>query len=266
MKTVGAIILVFFVAVLPGCKQLGGNGRGGDSVLDLFAPPTPAQAAQWAVDPNSPDNRQQGLLLLANARFGGDPVYMELYKLALEDEDAAVRAAAVRAIGLHGGPADAAPVIAMLRPDEDVLVRREAARTLSRIHEPAAVPALIAALDRRREPDAQTRALAAEALGQYREPRVVQALIGTLTDPRLLVGDAARQSLVVLTGMDFGYEPEPWLAWTATAQDFFAGAQPFYYTVYWRKKRILEYIVPWLEPPNEIASTPAGMPLDAGGG
>lgn len=265
MRTVCACILIFSAAFLPGCKQLGGKGRGGDSVLELFTPPTPAQAAQWAVDPNSPDNRQQGLLLLANARFGGDPVYMELYKLALEDEDAAVRAAAVRAIGLHGGPADVAPVIAMLRPDEDVLVRREAARTLARIHEPAAVPVLIGALDRRREPDAQARALSAEALGQYREPRVVQALIGTLTDPRLLVGDAARRSLGVLTGMDLGYEPEPWLAWTASSPDLFAGAQPFYYTVYWRKKRILEYVIPWLEPPNEIASTPAGMPLDASG-
>ena len=43
-------------------------------------------------------------------------------------------------------------------------------------------------------------------------------------------------------------------------------AQPYYYTVYQRERRLLEHIVPWLEPPNEIASTPAGMPIESAGG
>jgi len=261
-----ALLLALLAALagVPGCQSLGGQGRsGGDSLFQLIAPPTPAEAARWAVDPSSPDNRQQGILLLANASFGGDPVYLDLYRVALDDEDAAVRAAAVRAIGLHGGPEHGELVLGLLTPDEDVLVRREAARPLARIHVPESAPALIALLDRGAEPDAQVRALAAEALGQHREARVVQALIGALPDPRLLVGSAARGSLTILTGKDFGYEPEPWLRWTSRTADYFEGARPFYYTVYRRDRRFLEYIVPWLEPPNEIASTPAGMPIDA---
>ncbi len=229
-------IILIAILSLTACNQLGGQGRGsGNSVFELLSPPSPAEAARWAVDPNSPDNRQQGILLLANAPFGGESVYMELYRIGLEDQDAAVRAAAVRAFGLHGGPPEAELVLPLLRPSEDTLVRREAARTLARIHLPAAVPSLAAATDRTQEPDAEVRALAAEALGQHREPRVVQALIGALPDTRLLVGDAARTSLTTLTGEDFGYEPEPWLRWAASTQDLFENAKPFYYTVYKRE-------------------------------
>jgi len=263
-RYIAAPLTLAALAAAAGCNALGGQVRsGGDSLFELIAPPTPAEAARWAVDPSSPDNRQQGLLLLANASFGGEPVYIDLYRVALDDDDAAVRAAAIRALGLHGGPAEGERVLELLTPREDVLVRREAARTLARIHVPEAAPQLIVHLDRADEPDAQVRALAAEALGQHRQARVVQALIGALPDTRLLVGSAARSSLTTLTGKDFGYEPEPWLRWTSRTADYFEGATPFYYTVYQRDRRFLEYIVPWLEPPNEIASTPAGMPIEA---
>jgi len=260
----GAAIALITATV--GCQLDTGGGRrtgSGESLLELVGPPTPAEAAQWAVDPNSPDNRQQGLLLLANAPFGGESVYMELYRLGLDDDDAAVRAAAIKAFGLHGGPPEGRLVLERLTPAEDVLVRREAARTISRIHLPESVGELIAMLDRRVDPAAEPRALAAEALGQHREPRVVQALIGALADPRLVVGESARRSLETLTGEDLGPEPEPWLVWTERTSDPFAGARTFYYTVFQRDRWFIEYIIPWDEPPNEIASTPAGMPLEA---
>lgn len=268
MRRVRLLILTasaLAAAMSAGCNPLGGHGRGSnESFLAFGAPPTPAEAARWAVDPNSPDNRQQGILLLANAIFGGESVYMELYRIALDDEDAAVRAAAVRAFALHGGPPEGRLIMDRLGPDEDPLVRREVARALSRIHVPESVPLLTRAVDPVSEPDGETRALAAEALAQHREPRVVQALIGALTDTRLLVSSTARRSLNTLTGEDFGIEPEPWLRWTAASPNMFEGAQTFYYTAYQRDRRILEYVVPWLEPPNEIASTPAGMPVEGG--
>lgn len=258
-------IILTAAALCAGCNPLGGHGRGSnDGFLAFGAPPTPAEAARWAVDPNSPDNRQQGILLLANAVFGGETVYMELYRIALDDEDAAVRAAAVRAMALHGGPPEGRLVMERLARSEDPLVRREAARAMTRIHVPESVPLLINAVDPEAEADAETRALAAEALAQHREPRAVQALIGALTDTRLLVSSSARRSLITLTGVDQGIEPEPWLNWTRTAPDLFAGASTFYYTAYQRDRRILEYVVPWLEPPNEIPSTPAGMPVEGG--
>lgn len=264
MRTSLALILTACV-LTAGCKPLGGYGRSSsESVFAFAAPPTPAEAARWAVDPNSADNRQQGILLLANAVFGGESVYMELYRIALDDEDAAVRAAAIRAMALHGGPPEGLLVADRLTPLEDPLVRREAARALARIHLPESVGRLTAHVDPDYEPDGETRALAAEALAQHREARVVQALIGALTDTRLLVSSTARRSLMTLTGQDYGIEPEPWLRWTASSPDLFEGAQTFYYTAYQRDRRILEYIVPWLEPPNEIASTPAGMPVEGG--
>ncbi len=258
-------VITLAVLFCAGCNPLGGQGRGSsEGVFSFGLPPTPAEAARWAVDPASPDNRQQGILLLANAPFGGESVYMELYRIGLDDEDAAVRAAAVRAIALHGGPPEGELVLPLLDPEEDSLVRREAARAMSRIHLPGSVPALVESLSPAREPDGETRALAAEALAQHREPRVVQALIGALTDTRLLVSASAQRSLITLTGQDLGNEPEPWLAWARGVDDLFDGAQPYYYTAYQRDRRLLEYVVPWLEPPNEIASTPAGMPVEGG--
>ena len=37
------------------------------SILTAFAPPTPQEAAQWAIDPFDADKRYRGTLLLANA-------------------------------------------------------------------------------------------------------------------------------------------------------------------------------------------------------
>jgi hypothetical protein len=256
-----------------GCAQnenlVGGSQRGqGESILEVFAPPSPAEVAAWATDPFDPDKRQRGILTLAGAYFGGERVYLNLYRVALEDEDAGVRAAAARALSLHGRVEDAPALAQALERDQSVLVRREAARALQRIHDPGVVEVLLRAADEAREEDGDVRALAATALGQYKQFRVVQGLIGALQDRLLRVNDAAVASLRTLTGQDFGLETAEWLAWVGDTQDLFAAGTPYEYPVFQRDPTFAEKILPWRTPPNEIASQPVGVepPAPAGGG
>ncbi len=251
------------LAVLVPCTgcQTGSSGAKADtrSVVTLFSPPTPQQAAAWAVDPYDADKRQRGLLLLANAPWGGEDVYVDLYEAALTDADAGVRVSAIKALGLHGRP-EHAPMIAAELGEEDRLVRWGAARALQRIHNPEVVPALIERLDPATEADFDVRAAAATALGQYAQNRVLDALVGALNDPNLLVNRAAEGSLRTLTGRDFGEDVRAWVAWTAESDAPFADRKPYEYPVFNRDRTFLEWIVPFMEPPNEVAAAPAGMP------
>ncbi|MEC9374057.1 MAG: HEAT repeat domain-containing protein [Planctomycetota bacterium] len=249
-------------AAISGCQ--GGAPKPGqsESVLDLFAPPSPAEAAAWAVDPFDPDKRQRGLLLLANAPFGGENVYVRLYAVAATDEDAGVRAVAMRALSLHGGP-DNVPLIAgqLTDREESELVRREAAHALQRLHNTAAIPALIQAIDPAREEDMDVRARAARALGQYAEPRVVRSLINALNDRRLVVNQNARDSLQVLTGQDFRYNARAWTEWMNSSSDVFALRGEYEYPVFQRDPTIVEFLTPFWSPPNESPAKPVGMPV-----
>ncbi len=233
-----------------------------DSIMDLWAPPTPMDAVTWATDPYDADKRLRGILLLSNAPFGGERPYVEMYRLAARDGDPAVRAAAIGGLALHGSPEDA-PLLAERLEDEAPNVRREAARALQRLHNPIAVTPLIRRLDAMVEPDIDTRAKAANALGQYAEMRVVQALIGALSDHRLTVNENALLSLKVLTGENFGYAPRAWVDWANTTSHPFASRGVYEYPVFHRDPTIVEYILPWSSPPNEETATPVGMPRTA---
>lgn len=240
-----------------GAKLAGGNFES-DSILSVFGPPTPAEAARLAADPYDPDKRQHGLRLLGAAPWGGEDVYLRFYEQALNDEDQAVRAAAASAIGRHGSPEDVELLIPHLT-DESPIVRRQVAQSLQRLHNPIAIRPLILAADVRTESDSETRAAASHALGQYADPLVVQALITSLRDSRLLVNQAALDSLIILTGQDFGYDIGGWLQWSSRASDLFAGRGSYVYPVYQRDYRFVEFFIPWMQPPNETAATPAGL-------
>lgn len=264
----GAVAAALPLLFVGGCNFFddlplaGGNTSGEQSVLTLFAPPSPAEAAAMAVNEFNPDERQSGILLLSNAPWGGADVYVRLYRMALQDEDSAVRSAAVRALGLHGEPNDA-PEVAGLLSDPDRLVRWEAGRTLQRLHNPLVVGSLISSLDQRRESSSQVRAAAATALGQYAEQRVLDALVLALDDPDLTVNAAARQSLSVLTGQDFGFEPRPWLAFVRSSPDPFAERAEYRYPAFYRKRKWFEFVNPFFVVPNEQSAAPVGMTGEA---
>ena len=260
-RTAPIVACLSVLALGLGACRTGSTGAQNDtrSVLSVFAQPTPRDAAMMAVDEFNPDNRRRGLSMLANAQFGGEDVYIELYEAALRDGDPAVRGVAVRALGTHGGPRHVGLIVEQLE-DPSPLLRWEAATALQRLHEPrAAIPALLGAADDRREPDADVRAAAVTAMGQYADRRVLDGLIGALDDPSLLVNHAARGSLWVLTGQDFGDRVPEWIEWLAAAEDPFEGRGPYRYPVFTRDRRFVEWIIPFMEPPNEVSAAPAGM-------
>jgi HEAT repeats/PBS lyase HEAT-like repeat len=252
-------MLAVGVSVLAGCGTFDNVPRGTKSLLQLFVPQTsPSQAADMATDQYSAENRYRGTTLLSNAQFGGEGVYLELYLDGMNDPDSGVRTASVRALGLHGDPEHVDLIVEALK-DESQSVRLEAARALQRVHSWKAIDPLLATIRKDNESDADVRAAAADALGQYRENEVVQALIGSLRDPRLVVNNRVQHSLLVLTGQNFGLDRRAWLDWYNSTDDLFAGAQPYTYPVFNRKKRLVEYLPLIPPPPNETTSTPVGM-------
>ena len=228
-------------------------------VFSLISRPSPAQATAWALDQENADRRYQGTLLLANAPFAGEEVYLELFEDNLNDDDAAVRSAAARALAHHGRP-EHVPLLIEALQDEEELVRIEAARALQRIHNPIAVRPLIDRLDAEVEVSSDVRAACANALGQYAERRVVSALIASLRDQSLSVNHSAEEALRFLTGQDFGLDQRAWIGYIDDASDPFEGQIAYEYPRFERDKRWIEYVPLMPQAPNEPASQPAGMP------
>lgn len=246
------------VAALTGCEAA---PMETESVFQVLAtpPPTPVEAAAWMFDPHDSDKRFRGTVLLANAPFGGEKVYLDGYRLHLNDSDASVRAAAAFALGRHGSPEDVPAIVPLLK-DQSRLVRLNAVRALQRLHNPEAVPALLDRLRQNNEEDVDVRAEAAYALGQYAERRVLQGLIAALRDQRLAVTSNAAASLRTLTGQDFGDDRRKWFHWVSTTQDPFAGRLVYTYPAFSRDRGLLELLPFWPQPPNEQSGPPAGMP------
>lgn len=262
MPRLAPVALGAIALSLAGCEWIDdarARGGTGESVLEFFQPPSPQQAVAWAADPYDADKRYRGLLLISNAAFGGDSLYLRMYEQAATDGDAGVRAMAARAIGRHGGPDNAELLISLLGDQSD-LVRWEATRSLQRIHAPQSVSALVDRLSTERETSVQVRESAAIALGQYAEPRVMQALFSALNDRRLSVNMAAHRSLTILTGEDHGLGARDWIRWYNESPAPFANQRVFEYPVFQRSAEWWEYLVPWSSPPNEIAGRPAGAP------
>jgi HEAT repeat protein len=256
-------------ASLAGCQGgvIAGMRQGGsESILDLFSPPSPEAMVQLATDETNPDNRQRGLLLLANSPFGGEAVYLRYYESAFDDVDARVRAAAARALGFHGVPDHTQLLGQHLLEDQSDLVRLQCAKALQRLHNPAAIDTLLQAARPEQETDGDVREASAVALAQYRTTSVVQGLIGALQDRELRVNMAASESLTTLTGQVLGTDPGRWLDWTSQNADWFVQALVYTYPVFYRPAKWWEYVVPWTYPPNEVASEPIGLPDAEGAG
>jgi len=253
-----ASLLLLMLAGLAGCAVVEGK-PGAQTLSEVFAPPTPQEAARMALDLENPDNRFRGTMLLANAPWGGDPIYLEMYRDYVDDEVPNVRAAATRALGNHGGPEHVELILPNL-DDPNELVRLEAAQALQRLHNPIAIPALIRHLDPDVEEDTDVRADCADALGQYAQAEVLQALISALDDRSLSVNHHALKSLRTLTGEDFGLNRAAWQRWFSQTDDPFRGQRQYTYPVFHRDKRWIEFIPFIPPPPNEEPRPPVGMP------
>jgi HEAT repeat protein/beta-lactamase regulating signal transducer with metallopeptidase domain len=115
---------------------------------------------------------------------GGDTAVPALLSV-VNDENAAVRLAAVQALGQLSDPRAIDALVQAVRNDADARVREAAAEALGEIDSPRAVPGLIAALAS--EKVAAVRAKVAWALGEIDDPRAVEALGAAVRDPEVQV-------------------------------------------------------------------------------
>ncbi len=241
-------------ALLAGCDTIQSDFS---QLADSFTPPTPAEAAQWAADPNDSENARRGTVLLANAPWGGAEPYLRMYRLYAEDAtDPLVRAASLQALGRHGAGSDAALVATNLAsPFRQV--RLAAARALQRLHDPAVADTIWSRLiDASEDPDVRTEL--AIALGQYPTPAVFQALVAALSQRELAVNVAAVDSLRTLTGETIGIDESAWLAYYVSTPAPFAGERTYIYPVFTRGLDIWDDLLFWAPVEFESPGTPAG--------
>ncbi len=251
--------LALTAIVTGGCQDLDIK-PGAKSIFAFMAPPSPQEAAKMSVDPYDADQRYRGTLMLANAPFAGERVYVQLFTDNANDPDPGVRAAAIRGLGAHGTSEQADLLTGKLK-DPEAQVRMEAARALQRIYAPASIDPLIALIDPVAETNPDVRVEAIRALGQYPEKRVVEKLIAALSDDSLACTRTTQWALRMLTGQDFGTDRASWAAWYKTASDPFAARGEYMYPVYARGRKWYEYLPFMPPPPNEPSATPAGTPV-----
>ncbi|MGA0420995.1 MAG: HEAT repeat domain-containing protein [Phycisphaerales bacterium] len=240
---------------MAGCDTISSDFN--DLLTDM-TPPTPAEAAAWASDLNDPENQRRGLSLLSNAPWGGDAPYVELYRLYVEEPtDPLVKATAVQALGRWGEPDDAMKIADHLSSPSP-LVRREAARSLQRLHEPRVADRIwIRLVDIDEDPG--VRVELAIALAQYPTDQSFQALCLALDARELVVNLAAADSLRILTGRDFGLDRATWLAWYESAGAPFAREEVFLYPTFTRRISFWDHLLFWKDWTFETPAPPRGM-------
>jgi HEAT repeat protein len=126
--------------------------------------------------------------------LAGAPDDTSVYPL-VQDSDPAIRAGAVRVLGLAGKPG-AIPTLTTATKDSDQDVRRAAVAALGTIKDPAAVPPLIDAL---KDSYWFVRSDAAAALGSEGDPRAVKPLLDLVADSDSTVESSAENALVILS-------------------------------------------------------------------
>jgi len=225
------------------------------ALIDKITPPSPREVAANAFDVD-PDLRRDSVAQLSAAPFGGEEPYLRLYRLLITDPDDTVRAACVKALGLHGTPEDVDRIIVRMS-DSSPVVRWQAAQALQKIHHPDAIDPLTKALAH--DEDADVRQAAAEALGQYPRRSVFNALVEALEDPQYGVAAAARQALVTLTGYDFGTDTTLWLTYAKeNAETIFEHQQQYTWMPFDKPPTLMERVKFWKRHKKPTPQVPAG--------
>lgn len=254
----GKVVRVWRGAAAAALVWLSGCETASQDLADLFKfnLPSPAQAATDMFH-EDPERRRRGISLIANSYFGGEPVYVEVYQKAVTDSDAMVRAAAARALALHGKGSDALLVTPLLHPAESEIVRIEAAFALQRLHDEGAIDAMIQGM--KGDSDERIRAGLALGLGQYARLDVAEALAGALNDSSLTVNIRALRSLRIMTGQDFGIDAKAWRAYLTGTAEPFAGGTAYLYPTFNRQLSWLEKISPLGQPVFEEQAPARGQ-------
>ena len=240
---------------LAACDQM--SSDFGDASNSLF-PPSPAEAGRWAVDDGDPENQRRGVLLLGNAGFGGEPVYVNLYRLYIEENsDPVVKATAIQALARHAVPDDAL-LIAKQLDSKVEQIRVAAAKALQRVHNERVADQLWKRMIQEDEVPS-VRVELAIALGQYPTRDVFEALCSSLDDRELAVNLAAANSLRIMTGADFGFDAALWRGWADRTPGALRRDVPYYYPTFERELGFGDYLMFWSIPTFEEPGVPAGL-------
>ena len=164
----------------------GDDARAAEAAPLVTAADLPALQAALAGD--DPDARWWAVA--AMAYLPGEPATHLLLEAA-EDPDASLRAAALHALGQRDGPEAVTALLRAIGDASDFLARL-ATDSLVR-NAPHAVPDLIAALQR--DPHPRVRANAARALALIGDPAAIPALFAALEDDSVLVQHWADEGL-----------------------------------------------------------------------
>lgn len=244
-------------ACVAGCETIGSDLK---SFGESFAPPSPAQAAAWAVDTTDSENMRRGISLLSNSVFGGTEAYVKLYRFYVQEErDPLVQAASIEALGRHGTAEDAL-VIADRLDSPFFQVRLAAAAALQRLHNPRVSERMWRRLVSEAE-ESDIRVELAIGLGQYAQDDVFQALATALDQPELAVNLASLDSLRLITTRDFGLNRREWLSWyVATPVNArFTSDLTYLFPTYQRDLGFWDYLVFWDIPKFESPGVPTGL-------
>lgn len=163
------------------------------------------------------DMRRTALNRIATNTLGKNLPYTDVYRAtALQDPDAPVRAAAVRAINhVRDESSTAALVIAL--GDTDPMVRQESAKALANLPTPKAELPLRSIVQKSDE-DVDTRIAAVDALRHYKTLDTQRLLVSQLNSNNFALAWQARRSLFLQTGSDFRYDESAWLNYLASVQ------------------------------------------------
>ena len=288
------MVLALF-GLVAGCQGRSNTPAGSilTQVFEPFKPEDPSEVARDLFDVSDADKRRRAVSLFSAASFGGEETYVRAYRLLLggetredktkivgePDPDATVRAASVKALGLHGTVDDVAIILPRL-DDKASFVRWEAAKALAKIHNPIAIRPLLRKLhehkplsrpqtgekvnERRGDNDPDVRRACASALGQYPTAAVFDGLVGALDDGNYRVAYAARQSLETLTGYDLGPEPGDWLLWAKQhRKELFKHQKVYTWQPYTRPKGLLDKFQFWKEEKPVPSRVPTGQKISA---
>jgi hypothetical protein len=249
------VLLGSFALLLAGCDTISSDLS---QFTQSFTPPTPAEAARWAADPNDRENARRGTILLANAPWGGTEAYLKMYRLYAEDsQDPLVRAAALQALGRHGDASDA-KLVAKSLTSPFRQARLAAAKALQRLHDPEVADLIwVRLIDK--EEDADVRTEVAIALGQYPTSAVFQALVAALSHRELAVNLAALDSLRMITGANLPMSELAWITHMASAKPPLVEEPLFVYPTFVRPLDIWDQLVFWDPVRFESPDVPVGM-------
>jgi len=183
---------------------------GWKQALNVMLGKTPIKEVKMMENPDSPDQRRQGIYKLVTKEFGQHEPYTRRYRqIAQTDTDPLVRAAAVRALNMSRDR-EAVPIFIASLIDSSPMVRLEAAKALSNVPDLTAADPLARTLGNPQE-QRDVRIAASEALRNYRQIGVARVLAATLSGRDFSVAWQSRWSLRIMTGADYRYDEHAWL-------------------------------------------------------